>query len=228
MELLAVAGLVALLFVKEAGLPVPVPGDLLVVGAGAALAAEPPFAALVLLLILIVGWIGGTLQFVIMRGRVREALLRLLERVGIGRGRLDPLAARLRQGGARGVAIARMTPGVRVGAVAASGLADLPTGSFVRGLVVGNAVFVTAHFALGFALGASAGQIVRAVGGATLPVVAVVVVLALIGAAGWGIVRRVRGRRSPADARFRAWADAACPACLAISMLSARDGHKST
>lgn len=228
MELLAVAGLVALLFVKEAGMPVPVPADLLVVGAGAALASQPPLAALVLLLILIVGWVGGTVQFLIMRRAVRDALLRMLERVGIRRDRLDPLAARLRKGGARGVAVARMTPGVRVGAVAASGLADLPTGPFVRGLVVGNTVFVTAHFALGFALGASAGQIAEAVGGAALPVVAVVVVLALLGAAGWGLVRRVRARRSPGRAGLRAWADAACPACVAISLLPARDGHKST
>ena len=39
MDALALAGLVALLFIKEAGVPVPVPGDLLVIGAGVAAAA---------------------------------------------------------------------------------------------------------------------------------------------------------------------------------------------
>jgi membrane protein DedA with SNARE-associated domain len=223
MELLAIAGLVGLLLVKEAGLPVPVPGDLIVVGTGAALASEPPLAVAVLVLILVAGWVGGTVQFMIMRRALREALLRLLERIGIGRARLDALAARLRRSGARGVAVARMTPGVRVGAIAASGLADLPTSSFVRGLVVGNAVFVTAHYALGFALGASAGQVIGAVSGAALPVAAAVVVLAVIGAAGWWLLRRVRGRRSPGGAGFGAWADAACPACLALAVVSGPD-----
>jgi hypothetical protein len=39
-DLLAVASLIALLFVKEAGLPIPVPGDLLVLGAGVAAAVD--------------------------------------------------------------------------------------------------------------------------------------------------------------------------------------------
>jgi membrane protein DedA with SNARE-associated domain len=223
MELLAVAGLLGVLLVKEAGVPIPVPGDLLVVGAGAALAGQPPLAVAVLVLILAAGLIGGTFQFLVMRRALREALLRLLDGVGMGRARLDALAARLRRTGARGVAVARMTPGVRVGAVAASGLADLPTGPFVRGLLVGNAVFVTAHFALGFALGASAGPIIGAVSGAVVPVAAVVVVLAAIGAAGWWLLRRVRGRRSPCDEEFGAWADATCPACLALAVVSVPD-----
>lgn len=220
MEWLAVAALLGLLLVKEAGLPIPIPGDLLVVGTGAALAAEPPLAVPVLLLILIVGWVGGTVQFLIMRGAVRGPLLRLLQRVGIARHRLDTLAAHLQQSGARGVAVARMTPGVRVGAIAASGLADMPTGPFVRGLVVGNSVFVTVHFALGFVLGASAGQILSILSGATLPVMAGVVVLAVIGAAGWWLVGRLRRRRSPCDAGVGTWADAACPACLTLAAVS--------
>jgi membrane protein DedA with SNARE-associated domain len=223
MELLAVAALLGLLLVKEAGVPIPIPGDLLVVGTGAALAAQPPLALPVLLLILVVGWVGGTAQFLIMRGAIRGPLLRMLERIGIARHRLDALAAHLQRSGARGVAVARMTPGVRVGAIAASGLADMPTGPFVRGLVVGNSVFVTVHYALGFVLGASAGQILSVLSGATLPVVAAVAVLALVGAAGWWLVGRIRRRRSPCDAGVGTWADAACPACLAVAVVSAPD-----
>lgn len=173
--------------------------------------------------LLVAGWVGGTVQFTIMRRALREGLLRLMERVGIGRARLESLALRLRRSGARGVAVARMTPGVRVGAIAGSGLADLPTGSFVRGLVVGNAVFVTAHVALGFALGASAGQVLGAMSGAVVPVVVAVVALAVIGAAGWWLLRRVRGGRSLGGAGFGAWADAACLACLALAVVSGPD-----
>jgi len=44
MEPLALVGIVLLLLVKEAGVPIPVPGDLVVVGTGAALAADGPAA----------------------------------------------------------------------------------------------------------------------------------------------------------------------------------------
>lgn len=214
MEPLALAGLVALLLVKEAGLPVPIPGDLLVIGAGAALASNAPAAGLGLVLILTAGYVGGTIQFALMRGAVRRPLLAVLARVGVPPSRVEALAARLRRGGARAVAVARMTPGVRVGAIAACGLASLPLSVFVRGLVVGNTVFVAAHFALGYLLGASAAAIIAELGGSLLPAVAAIVLLAGIGALGWKSLRR--RRRSPIGP-YAAWADAACPACLAVA-----------
>ena len=45
MDALAIAGLAALILVKEAGVPIPVPGDLVVIGAGVALAATTDLAA---------------------------------------------------------------------------------------------------------------------------------------------------------------------------------------
>jgi len=130
--------------------------------------------------------------------------------------RIEALAGRLRRSGARGVAVARMTPGVRVGAIAASGLAELPTWVFVRGLVVGNTVFVAGHYALGYTLGASAGELITGAGSALLPVVAGVGVLAVLGAGGWAMLRRVR-RASSGLVAVGAWADGARPACLALA-----------
>jgi membrane protein DedA with SNARE-associated domain len=225
MEPLALAGLLALLLVKEAGVPVPVPGDLLVIGAGAALASSGPGALVGLALILAAGYAGGTFQFALMR-RVRRPLLALLARVGVSPARLEALAGRLRRSGARGVAVARMTPGVRVGAIAASGLAELPTGMFVRGLVVGNTVFVAGHYALGYALGASAGQLITEAGSALLPVAAGVGVLSVLGAVGWAMLRRVR-RATSGLASVGTWADAACPACLALAVVG-RPGQTPT
>jgi membrane protein DedA with SNARE-associated domain len=218
MELVALISLVALLLVKEAGVPIPVPGDLVVIGAGAALAADPPLAAVALVLILAGGYLGGTVQFGLMRGAVRRPLLALLARVGVPADRVAALAARLRRSGARGVAVARMTPGVRVGAIAASGIADLPTGTFVRGLVIGNSLFVTAHFGLGFALGASAGSAIAGLSASVVPIAIGIVVLAIVGAVGWAIVRRRRRRDTPLGLKtLGAWADAACPACLVVA-----------
>jgi membrane protein DedA with SNARE-associated domain len=111
-----------------------------------------------------------------------------------------------------------MTPGVRVASIAACGLAGLPLGAFAAGLVVGNTVFVTAHFALGFVLGTSAERIIAEVGSSLLPILVGIGLLALLGAFGWWLLRR---RRGPASsdllATAVAWTDAACPACLAVA-----------
>jgi membrane protein DedA with SNARE-associated domain len=225
-EPIALIGLVGLLLIKEVGVPVPVPGDLLVIGAGAALAGDAASAAAGLGLILAAGYVGGTAQFALVRRAVREPLLRMLARVGVSRERVEALANRLRRTGARGVAISRMTPGVRIGSIAASGIADLPTPVFVRGLVVGNAVFVSAHFALGLLLGVSAGEIVGDVGASLLPVVSGIIALAVIGAGGWMLLRRRRARRIADPSAYAAWSDAACPACLAVALLDVPDRER--
>jgi membrane protein DedA with SNARE-associated domain len=212
-DALAIVGLAALLLVKEAGVPIPVPGDLVVIGAGVALAGNPPLALAVLLIILVVGYIGGSVQFMLARQVLRRPLLAALARVGVGEARIEALAGRLRRSGARGVAVARMTPGVRIGAIVAAGL----FAAFLAGLVAGNGVFVAGHFALGYVLGASATELLASAGGIGL-VLVVGVVLAAVGALGWALLRRSRraageGGAAPAD-----WADAACPACLAIAV----------
>ena len=221
MDLVALAGLAAILLVKEAGVPVPVPGDLLVIGAGIALAGDPPLALVTLVVILAVGYLGGSIQFLLARRLLRGPLLAALARIGVGEARVDSLAARLRRSGARGVALARMTPGVRIAAIVAAGLAALPFGGFLGGLVVGNAVFVAGHFALGYLLGASATEVIGRVGAIGF-VAVVVVVLALIGAAGWVLVRRARRAPSAPAMAFADWTDAACPACLAVAVVRAR------
>ncbi|HEY5520776.1 MAG TPA: hypothetical protein VIK08_08965 [Candidatus Limnocylindrales bacterium] len=214
MDIAAALGLAALLFVKEAGVPIPIPGDLLVLGAGVASAGNPAGAVVALVSILVAGYLGGVVQFVLARGALRRPLLALLTRFGVPRARIDALSERLRSGGARGVAIARTTPGVRVPAIAASGVAALPMQSFVPGLVAGNTLFVGAHFVLGYVVGVPAVAIIQSSG--TVLLVGGLVVFAVIGAIGWLLLRR--RRRSSAD--FAAWADAACPACLALALVN--------
>lgn len=213
MEPIAIAGLAALLLVKEAGVPIPVPGDLLVIGAGVALAGDPPSAVGVLLVILVVGYIGGSAQFLLARRVLRRPLLATLARVGVDEARVESLASRLRRSGARGVAISRMTPGVRIAAIVAAGLAAIPFGSFLAGLVTGNGVFVAGHFALGYVLGASATEVIGQLGGFGIAAIIGVVILAVIGALGWLVLRRRRAAGGIGD-----WTDAACPACLALAV----------
>jgi membrane protein DedA with SNARE-associated domain len=218
---LASAGLLAvvgLILIKEAGLPVPVPGDLIVIGAGVAASRGDLDPSTTLALIVLASIVGGIVQYALVRSVARPVLLRILGRV-TSADRLDRQTERLRRGGARSVAVARSTPGVRIVAIAASALAAIPPLAFVAGLAIGNALFIAAHFGLGFVLGE---PILAAVGGALGPLAIAGVLLALVGVVAWFVISRRRGRTmATAPATIAAWADACCPACLSLAILEA-------
>jgi len=227
-EDLGLAAVVALLLVKEAGVPIPVPGDLLVLGMGVAAASGAVEPVSALLLIVGATIVGGLVQFRTLRGGLRQPLLAVLRRVGVSEDRVERLAGPLRARGALGVAAARMTPGVRIVAIPAAALAAVAPGSFAAGLATGNAVFVSGHYALGAALGAPAIALAGSIGPAIL---ALVGGLAFVGVAGWLLIaRRRRARRQlgvelalEGGSAAGDWSDAACPACLALAALGLPD-----
>jgi membrane protein DedA with SNARE-associated domain len=210
--LLAILGLI---LVKEAGLPIPVPGDLVVIATGVAAGQGEFDPASALVALIAVSVVGGVIQFGLLRSVARPVALRLLSRFASAE-RLEAQTERLRRGGVRSVAIARSTPGIRIVAIAASAIAGLPAAVFIIGLVLGNALFIAAHFALGYVLGE---PILSTVGGALGPLAIAGVVLAVVGAAGWVVLdRRRRGSTARPVLRTLAdWSDACCPACLAVA-----------
>jgi membrane protein DedA with SNARE-associated domain len=207
--ILTVAGLI---LVKEAGAPIPVPGDLVVIGAGVAAGRGEFDPILAVLAIVVASVAGGMLQYGLLRSVARPALLRLLGRLGSA-DRVDRLTERLRDGGPRSVALARSTPGVRIVAIAASALAGIPAPAFIAGLAVGNAFFISAHFALGYLVGE---PIVTAAGSLVGPVAIGLVALAFVGGVGWYLIRGPQRKGDAPLAMALSWADACCPACLAL------------
>ncbi|MDP9482801.1 MAG: VTT domain-containing protein [Chloroflexota bacterium] len=213
--LLAIVGLI---LVKEAGLPVPIPGDLIVIGAGVAAGRGDLDPGAAIFAIIAASIVGGVVQYGLLRAVARPVLERGLRRVTT-EGALDRQTERFRRGGARSVAIARSTPGVRIVAIAASALAAIPAAAFVIGLSIGNALFIGAHFALGYVVGE---PIVRSLGGALGPIAIIAVVLGIVGGLGWIALRRRGGAAFPPRAVIGDWADACCPACLSIGFVEAR------
>ena len=207
-------------------MPIPVPGDLVVIGAGVAAGRGDLDPLVALVAIVLASITGGVVQYGLLRSVARPALLRLLGRLGSA-DRVDRQTERLRRGGARSVALARSTPGVRIVAIAASALAGIPAVAFVAGLAIGNALFIAAHFGLGYLVGE---PVLTAVGGALGPLAIAAVGLALIGAIGWVVLGRLRGRGAASTLPMAlAWADACCPACLAAGLLEMRiEGRTAT
>ncbi len=210
-------GLIAIfvvMLVKSAGVPIPVPSDVIMLAAAVRaadgrLSLPAAFGALWLALV-----VGGVVQFALAGGPGRQVLYRYGRYLGLTPGRLDRAAAKLKRGGPLGVGMAILTPGVRAAAVAACGIADVPVGVFVPGLVLGSTAFLGLHFTLGYAGGSALAALPRDISPLWL------LALLAVGFAAWLILRRRQRPRATvavvfADA-FAAWHEATCPACLAL------------
>ena len=210
-----------IMLLKEIGVPVPIPSDLIMLGA-AARAAQGRFPVLaVFLAILIPMVVGGLVQYAIAKGPGRRVVYRLGSYIGLTKMRLDRAMETVRKGGPVAVGVGLTTPGVRIAIVPACGLAELPLDAFVPGLVVGSTFFLAWHFAIGYLGGFFLSLL-------NLPppvLIAIVVAVLGVGIIGWLAVRRIsRGRLKTPDQitaaeRYAAWADASCPACIAITLI---------
>ena len=214
--------LFVIVLLKEAGLPVPIPADLLMISAGVEAAnGKYSIPALALALELAV-WIGCSLQFGLARGAGRQVVYRLGRFVGLTAERLDRMADRLERRGATAVFVGLNLPGVRAGIIIAAGLARLRYVAFAPAMLGGSTVYYGWHIALGYVVGPTAALLLSS---ASFPLVAVVALLALLGLVVWMLRRR--GAAEPGGgsiaARVHAWTESACPACLLASAIEARN-----
>ena len=225
-----VSGLLGLLLVMEAGVPVPVPSDLVMLLLGERVSAGALPLWLAAAALELVALAGTAALFLAARGPGRA----LLRRVGArrtaptpgrgsnregGRGREGPRAAVHRVLGrvrddpdGRGVLPAlvagRTTPGLRTVTVVAAAGSGIRVGRALAALVAGSSLFLQAHLLLGYYLGPAARGLLER---ARLPVLVaaglvLVVVVAVV------LLRRRRGRVA------RVLAEGACPACLALGL----------
>jgi membrane protein DedA with SNARE-associated domain len=216
------AAIFALMLIKAIGVPIPIPADVIMLATSARV-VEGKFVlwqAFVAILIALV--VGGTLQFILARGLGRQFLYRFGRYLGLTAARLDAAASVVKKRGPISLGLIILTPGVRAASVAACGLADVPTGTFVPGLILGEGLFLGLHFFLG----ALIAPVLSVLGRVTsLPIVLVgIVALLLVGLGVWFIIRRKQRPSAPrgeivAEA-LEAWHEATCPVCLALGTTS--------
>lgn len=209
--LIAVFGIILL---EEIGIPIPIPSDLIMLGAAARAAqGRFPFIA-VFFAILIPMLIGGLAQFLIAKGPGRRLIYRVGKYIGLTRERLDRATETVRKGGVAAVAVGLTTPGVRVAIVPAAGMADLSLAAFAPGLVVGSTVFLGLHFVIGYAGGAALALI-------NTPAVFVSALIVVVAVLGFVVWRYIHARRGATLAETHAaWAQASCPVCIGITLVS--------
>lgn len=210
-----------IMLLKEAGVPIPIPGDLIMLGA-VARAVAGQFDLLTVILVFEVAMVlGGIVQYLLARGPGRGLVYRFGRYVGLTQPRLERAGAALDRGGVPALSLALITPGVRVATVAAAGLVRLPFGTFLAGLFLGNTVFFALHVVLAYAGAQGLAGLLGATGASgALWLLGGGVGLAVIGFAGWWFfLRRHHAAAPPLAEVAGAWQDACCPACLALAVV---------
>ena len=143
----------ALLFVEEAGVPIPfAPGDLLLAVAGIALATgrvNPLVVVGLTFLSIVVGAMLGRELFSLLGW---ERLMKVASRIHAGKP-LERAAEMLHRSGWRAVFMARLIPGLRVHTTQVAGVSRMRRTSFLAGLLPAAALYEAAFVGLGAAFG---------------------------------------------------------------------------
>src|SRR5713226_7578515 len=92
-----VAAVCAVMLVKAIGVPVPIPGDVILLATAARAAEGKVLLWLAFVALLLAITLGGTLQFLLARGPARRVVVKYGHRVGLTETRLDKVAASVRR-----------------------------------------------------------------------------------------------------------------------------------
>lgn len=201
-----------LLIPMEAGVPIPIPSDLvaLAVGERVSAGAFPLWLAVVGLEV--VATVGTSVLFFVSRGAGRALVARIGPRVGLDQSRIERGGFFLERRGRPSLVAGRAIPGLRTLTVVAAGAAGLSTRRALPALILGSSMFLQLHLVIGLLFGPLARRAYDAAKGPTL---AVGITLVLVAIVFW---RKKRGGHGVAGS----WSEAACPACLGLSLLGER------
>jgi len=193
----------ALVFVEEAGVPLPfLPGDVILLAAGYLAAVHSTQLFLVLPLGYGSAVAGALVCYLVSRHLGRRAVVRLGRRVHLTPQRLARAEAWLARRGALAIFLARVLPGTRINASIAAGCLRLPLRSFVLGVLPSTVVWLGGFTLLGYLLGDRVTPYLpwfdRAVG--ALATLAALVLLAVV----WRRHRRRAAEAAAADTRLAA------------------------
>ena len=202
----------AVLLPMEAGVPIPIPADLVMFTVGERVAAGAFPLWLAVSGFEVIAIVGTTALFLACRGPAHRLVARFGPRIGLSQARVSRGAAFVERRGRSALAVGRGTPGLRTVTVLAAAASGLSWRRALPALVLGSSVFLQLHLVLGLLLGPLAVQAFNAAKGPALAVLAVAVAGAFV------FWRIRRGRRGGAEA----WAEAACPVCVGLGIISDR------
>jgi membrane-associated protein len=141
------------LLVEEAGTPIPIPGDFIMVLVGAR-AAQGHVSLLEGILIMEAATVlGASCLYWISARAGRKVAYRLGRHVGLTASRLDRIGHQLNQRGALAVVVGRLTPGLRLVTPIACGVFRFPFRVFLPAMSLGALLYILIYTLLGYFFG---------------------------------------------------------------------------
>jgi membrane-associated protein len=146
-------GLFAVIFVEEAGVPLPIPGDLFIAAMG--FLASTGRASFVPAAAVVTGAtvLGATLLFLLSRHAGHRLLSWAGRWLGYSAAKQERLEARLQRHGLLTVVVGRLIPGLRIVMTVVAGALRLPHRTFAAGTLLAGLLWATIYFWLGYLLG---------------------------------------------------------------------------
>jgi membrane protein DedA with SNARE-associated domain len=195
-----------LILIEEAGVPVPIPGDflMLLLGVHARQGRVPLWQAL--LVMELATLLGATLLYLAASRGGRTLVYRYGRYMHLTPERLDRAERWLLRHGAFAIVAGRLTPGLRIATVITCGVLRVPLRRFLPALAVGSFLYILLYTLLGFFLGP---PILSAVEGIHLPLgllgslIPLVVLVVWIVRARRGLHLRIANDASTVDRRHR-------------------------
>jgi membrane-associated protein len=156
------AGFIVVL-IEEAGVPVPVPGDVLMLALG--VHARNGLVALwqVLVLLEVATLLGATGLYFASARAGRGLVYRYGRYMHMTPRRLDRAEAWLRRHGPGAIVAGRLTPGLRMATVIACGVFGIPFWSFLPALALGALLYILLYTLLGFFVGPAVLELIEGI-----------------------------------------------------------------
>ena len=142
-----------LVLVEEAGVPVPIPGDVLMLALGvhARQGMAPLWQALVVLELATV--LGASVLYLASARAGRGLVYQYGRYIHLTPERLDRAESWLRSHGSRAIILGRLTPGLRMATVIGCGVFGVPFWRFLPALALGGLLYILLYTLLGFFVG---------------------------------------------------------------------------
>lgn len=194
-------GLFLALFAEEAGIPLPVPGDLFIGAMGAAGRTGHANFIVTTVIVMAAALGGSAILFETSRRLGQPFLLRIGRRFGFDADRAVRVELWLKRRGAVAIVAGRLIPGLRIVLTVAAGALGMGRTQFLCGTAVASVLWSAIYYWLGYAFGAGVATVLRTAFGRALQdadAVAIAITaggLAVVAAVATVTWRRRRARR---------------------------------
>ena len=170
------------IFIEEAGVPLPVPGDVFIAALGASGRAGHASFLLTALVVCGATVSGSAVLFEFSRRVGRPLLDRVGRRLGFNAARVDRVERWMTSHGPVAIALGRLVPGFRIVLTVAAGTLGMGRTAFLAGAAVASVLWAAIYYWLGFLLGAGVTHMIEGAAGRAIrrPEVAAAVVVAVV------------------------------------------------